>query len=220
MHHTSVFWVFWGMNELHSKISTVLREKHKQMTELKSSLLIVRKNVLNSGGIYTASKIFTLPPAVTAGTNTTSEMNKISSLAGYNLKNISSSQKEPWIVLRRTFAKMTNAHSCKKSQNVSNFTSSANKKNVYGCKNKSQNVPNCRTFANLRYIDSKASRCRIINFYRKKDRCFKLRATLTYVFCQKNYCVAKKYKCVSNFRTFANPKNVLCCKKIRECDQF
>ena len=41
--------------------------------ELKTSVLIVRKHILHSGEIYTATKNFTLPPAVTAVTNLTSE---------------------------------------------------------------------------------------------------------------------------------------------------
>ena len=34
----------------------------------------------------------------------------------------------------------------------------------------------------LKETDSEASRCRNINFYRKKHRCFQVTATLSYVF--------------------------------------
>ena len=49
-----------------------MREKNRKMSELKFFLLIVRKNMEYFGEIYTTSKNFTLPPAVTGGTNLTS----------------------------------------------------------------------------------------------------------------------------------------------------
>ena len=52
-------------NELYTKISTVFREKHNQMSELYISVLIMRENMLISRGIYTAGKKITLPPVVT-----------------------------------------------------------------------------------------------------------------------------------------------------------
>ena len=42
------------------------------MSELKISVLIMQMKMLFSGEIYTTDKIFTLPLAVTAGTNLTS----------------------------------------------------------------------------------------------------------------------------------------------------
>ena len=43
------------------------------MSELNISVLIIPKTILISGEIYTADKNFTMPLAVTAGTNLTSE---------------------------------------------------------------------------------------------------------------------------------------------------
>ena len=42
------------------------------MSELYTSVLISQENMLYTGEIYTASKNFTLPPAVTGGTSLTS----------------------------------------------------------------------------------------------------------------------------------------------------
>ena len=44
------------------------------MSELNISVVIMRENMLISGEIYTTGKNFTLPPAVTAWTNSTSEV--------------------------------------------------------------------------------------------------------------------------------------------------
>ena len=41
------------------------------MSELQTSVLILRDNMLYTGEKYTASKNFTLPPALTGGTNLT-----------------------------------------------------------------------------------------------------------------------------------------------------
>ena len=46
------------------------------MSELNISVLILRADMLISGEIYTTSKNFTLPPAVTAVTNITSAKKK------------------------------------------------------------------------------------------------------------------------------------------------
>ena len=43
------------------------------MSELNISVLIIPKTILISGEIYTADKNFTMPLAVTAGTNLTSD---------------------------------------------------------------------------------------------------------------------------------------------------
>ena len=57
-----------------SEILTILREKHKLMIELKTSVIIFQENVLYSKEIYTASKNFTLASAVPAVTNLTSAL--------------------------------------------------------------------------------------------------------------------------------------------------
>ena len=44
------------------------------MSELNISVVIMRENILISGEIYTTGKYFTLPPAVTAVTNSTSDL--------------------------------------------------------------------------------------------------------------------------------------------------
>ena len=43
------------------------------MSELNNSVVIMRKNMLISGEIYTTGKNFTLPPGVTGVTNSTSD---------------------------------------------------------------------------------------------------------------------------------------------------
>ena len=48
----------------------------QKMSELNISVVIMRENMLISGKIYTSGKNFTLLPAVTAGTNITSEKQK------------------------------------------------------------------------------------------------------------------------------------------------
>ena len=59
MHQISIIWPFLVINELIISMSTVLLgKKHKKMSE--------------KGEIYTTGKNFTLPPAVMAGTNSTS----------------------------------------------------------------------------------------------------------------------------------------------------
>ena len=47
------------------------------MSELNISVLIIPKTILISGEIYTADKNFTMPLAVTAGTNLISDMKHV-----------------------------------------------------------------------------------------------------------------------------------------------
>ena len=130
-------------------------------------------------------------------------MNKISSLAGYNLKNIPSSQKEPCFHrsetnISTTISNLRNGHYCKKNPTVCKIVCPSEimhdfrrKKIVQFCWEQLLQITN-------------AHNCK------KNLKCIQFN-----IFClsKKMSCVAKKYKWVSNFRTFADFKEMSCVAK-------